>query len=159
MIYDYIIIGSGISGLYLGYLLKNKKFLILEKNDHIGGRIQQINFHGQTVQLGAGIVQNYHVNMIKLIKELKLKYLSFNKGVDRLIPNYNKDDYNQIVQKLKEIKNPKPQSMKDTIKDILKNDTKKVNLFIKSFNYTDYLKADTKLTLKYYRNWLKDRCR
>jgi protoporphyrinogen oxidase len=133
MIYDYIIIGSGISGLYLGYLLKNKKYLILEKNDNIGGRIQQTNFHGSTIQLGAGVVKSNNVNMINLMKELKLKYFSFNKSVDRLIPNYDKDEYNQIIQKLKDIKNPKPQSMKETLKDIFKNDTKKINYFIKSF--------------------------
>ena len=36
MIYDYIIVGCGISGLYSAYLLnKNYKVLVLEKNDYI----------------------------------------------------------------------------------------------------------------------------
>ena len=150
MLYDYIIIGSGISGLYLGYLLQNKKILILEKDNNIGGRIQKIDFHNNTLQLGAMIIKNYHTNIIELLQKLKLKYNIFYKESDNLIPNYNKDDYNNIIQKLKNIKNPKSQSMKDTLKDIFKNDNKKINFFIKSFNYTDYLKADTKLTLKNY---------
>lgn len=54
-IHDYIIIGTGISGLYLGYLLQNKNILILEKNNFIGGRIQQTKFHNKIVQLGANI--------------------------------------------------------------------------------------------------------
>jgi hypothetical protein len=149
MIYDYIIIGSGISGLYLGYLLQNKKYLIIEKNDYIGGRIQHTNFHGNDVQLGAGIIKDSQTNVIDLIKKLQLKYITVYKDRNTLIPNYNKEAYNNILDKIKKTKNTN-QSMKDTIKKVLKNDNQKINLFIKSFNYTDYLKADTKLTIKYY---------
>ena len=43
MIYDFIIIGAGISGLYTYYLIKqtnpNIKILILESSNRIGGRI------------------------------------------------------------------------------------------------------------------------
>jgi protoporphyrinogen oxidase len=150
MIYDYIIIGSGISGLYLGYLLQNKKYLIFEKNDNIGGRIQYTNFHGNNVQLGAGIIKKNQVNILELLKKLKLKYITVNKEHDTLIPNYNKEEYNHILDKIKNNKNTINQSMKDTIRKVLKNDNKKINLFIKSFGYTDYLKADTNLTIKYY---------
>ena len=91
MIYDYIIIGSGISGLYLGYLLQNKKYLIIEKNDNIGGRIQHTNFHGNVVQLGAGIIKDSQTNVLDLLKKLKLKYSTSYKDHDTLIPNYNKE--------------------------------------------------------------------
>lgn len=43
MIYDFIIVGAGISGLYTNYLLKKhnpkSNILILESSDRIGGRI------------------------------------------------------------------------------------------------------------------------
>jgi len=150
MIYDYIIIGSGISGLYLGYLLKDKKYLILEKNDNIGGRIQQTNFHGKIVQLGAGIIEDHHPNMINLLKKLKMKYNVGYKESDRLVPNYNKEEFNKILDQIKKFKDNKDKSIKDVLKDVLKNDTKKINLFIKSSNYTDYFKADAKMTIKNY---------
>ena len=150
MIYDYIIIGSGISGLYLGYLLQNKKYLILEKDDNIGGRIQKINFHGKTVQLGAGIIQDYHHNVLELIKKLKIKLNVGYNECDKLIPGYNKKDFNNILQQIKKFKDIKDKSIKDVLKEILHNDNKKINLFIKSSNYTDYFKADAKITIKKY---------
>jgi flavin-dependent dehydrogenase len=32
--YDYIIIGGGIAGLYMNYLLSDQKTLLLEKNNY-----------------------------------------------------------------------------------------------------------------------------
>jgi monoamine oxidase len=150
MIYDYIIIGSGISGLYLGYLLKDKKYLILEKNDNIGGRIQQTNFHEKIVQLGAGIIEDHHPNMLNLLKKLKMKYNAGYKESDRLVPNYNKEEFNKILDQIRKFKDNKDKSIKDVLKEVLKNDSKKINLFIKSSNYTDYFKADAKMTIKNY---------
>ena len=51
-IYDYIIIGGGISGLYLTYKLMNsgKDILLLESSGRLGGRIStndKKNFQGQ----------------------------------------------------------------------------------------------------------------
>ena len=60
MIYDYIIIGSGISGLYLGYLLQDKKMIILEV------KFNKLTFMG----LGAGIIEDHHLNMLNLLKNL-----------------------------------------------------------------------------------------
>ena len=52
MIYDYIIIGAGIGGLYNAYLLnQNYTVLVLEKNDYIGGRIKEVKFHNTIVKL------------------------------------------------------------------------------------------------------------
>lgn len=58
MIYDIIIIGSGISGLYTAYNIKktspNKSFLILEKykKQWIGGRMSNEIFYGTEVVTG-----------------------------------------------------------------------------------------------------------
>lgn len=150
MIYDYIIIGSGISGLYLGYLLQDKKYLILEKNDNIGGRIQQINFHGKIVQLGAGVIEDHHPNMLELLKKLKIKYNTAYSESDRLVPGYNKEEFNKILNQIKKFKDIKGKSIKDILNEIYLYDSKKVNLFIKSSNYTDYFKADAKMTIINY---------
>jgi len=84
MIYDYIIIGGGISGLYLFYKLKKKNknlnILLFEKNDYLGGRIKtkylKLGNENYIFEEGAGRLNNYHKVFMKLIKELKLdKYL------------------------------------------------------------------------------------
>ena len=68
MIYDYIIVGCGISGLYSDYLLnKDYKLLVLEKNDYIGGRMKDI-------KLGAGIGQEKNKNVLNLLNLLKIPY-------------------------------------------------------------------------------------
>ena len=79
MIYDYIIIGGGISGLYSAYLLNNllnKEYnvLVLEKNNYIGGRIKDIKFHGKIIKLGAGISQEKNKNILNLLKKCKISY-------------------------------------------------------------------------------------
>ena len=47
-VYDYIIVGGGISGLYFAYkiLLLNPQLsvLILEKTDKVGGKIKPLHF-------------------------------------------------------------------------------------------------------------------
>lgn len=81
MIYDIIIIGGGISGLYSAYnLLKKKpllKILILERNNYLGGRIktfnQKINNHQYTWEEGAGRLNTNHTLFIELIDNLNLK--------------------------------------------------------------------------------------
>lgn len=79
-IYDIIIIGCGISGLYTAYklLLKNKdlKILILEKNNYIGGRIKTtyLNFKSKkfTYENGAGRLNENHKLFLQLINDLSL---------------------------------------------------------------------------------------
>lgn len=62
-IYDYIIIGAGISGLYCNYLLKKKnnnfKILIIESSNRIGGRI----YNSGNSNLGAKFL---HTNIGKI---------------------------------------------------------------------------------------------
>lgn len=52
--YDIIIIGAGIAGLYASYLLNsNKNILLLERNNTIGGRTQMDTFNGVQISTGA----------------------------------------------------------------------------------------------------------
>jgi hypothetical protein len=69
-IYDYIIIGCGIGGISYAYKNPITNFLILEKNNYIGGRIKNINWHNTWISLGAGIgllpTNNYTIELCKI---------------------------------------------------------------------------------------------
>jgi cation diffusion facilitator CzcD-associated flavoprotein CzcO len=80
--YNNIIIGGGIAGLYTAYNIKKKypkeTYIILEKNDRIGGRNGNFDFYGVPVNIGAGIGRYEKDVLLKqLLSELKIKYNKF----------------------------------------------------------------------------------
>lgn len=82
MIYDEIIIGAGIAGLYWVYKTKSKlnqlnqsnkeNYLVLEKSDRIGGRIYNIDWNSSQISLGGGIIKASNDYTIRLANELNL---------------------------------------------------------------------------------------
>ena len=101
--YDIIIIGGGISGLYLAYKLQKKfKILLLEKSNYLGGRIYTHNCNVDSMkcryEVGAGRLSSNHKLLIDLIDDLGLK----NKLVQiptkkKHIHNYN-TNYSQFYK-------------------------------------------------------------
>lgn len=79
------IIGGGLSGLTLAYLLskRNIKVKVLEASSRSGGRIQTIMGAIETpLELGATWFSDMHANLLALIEELSLKkYPQFSKGI------------------------------------------------------------------------------
>ena len=77
MIYDYIVLGGGISGLYCAYLLLKKtpraSILILEKERVLGGRVHTYTDKYMSVEAGAGRFNMAHTILIELIRELGLE--------------------------------------------------------------------------------------
>ena len=78
-IYDYVVIGGGLSGLYFTYQLLGKidssiNILILEKNQQFGGRIHTFhNKHFESIEAGAGRFSKVSNTLLcQLIKDLKL---------------------------------------------------------------------------------------
>lgn len=76
--YDTLIIGGGISGLYCGIHLKN--VLVLEQNDYWGGRVKT-NRHPQ-YEIGAGRFQPTHKRLWKLIQRYGLTPLPIPSRMD-----------------------------------------------------------------------------
>lgn len=74
-IYDYIIVGGGISGLYMAYKLQDTKkdILLLESSNRLGGRILTETVKGVQMELGAARFSEKHTKMMSLIKELGLQ--------------------------------------------------------------------------------------
>lgn len=98
-IFDTIIVGGGISGLYLNYKLlktkKNKSTLLIEKNKRLGGRIYsfstKIRGIEYNMEAGAGRFSENHKELIKLIKEFRLnKYIVRIGGRAKLVITKNK---------------------------------------------------------------------
>ena len=85
--YDYVIIGGGISGLYMYMKLimtkgSNIKILLLEKNKYFGGRIYQHNDkrYGISYPAGAARFNKSHHRVIKLLKKFHLLDFRKEKG-------------------------------------------------------------------------------
>jgi hypothetical protein len=104
-IYDIIIIGGGISGLYTAYKIKemnnNIKFLILEKDIKIGGRLGNYKFYGENVVTGAGVGREMDNKLIKLLKDLSIKINYFDINYDFSKKIKNPIDVIEIMEILK----------------------------------------------------------
>ena len=102
--YDIIIIGGGISGLYLAHNLyeKYKNILLLEVSSELGGRIKTDTLKGFPVELGAARFSNHHKYLFKLIEELNLKdkCVELPKEINHIYEN-KKINYN--LDKIKKI--------------------------------------------------------
>jgi oxygen-dependent protoporphyrinogen oxidase len=76
MKYEYIILGGGVAGLYTAYhILKkspNSYILILEKENHLGGRIHTFSDKYMMVEAGAGRFHEKNILLFELLRELGL---------------------------------------------------------------------------------------
>ena len=153
MLYDYIIIGGGISGLYTAYTIKkynpSAKFLIFEKNKTIGGRMNIYNFYGSNVNIGAGVGRkNKDYLLIDLLNELKIKY-SINKKIIYYHENVKKINFDKIIKILKNnYDKNKHYTFKKFGTEILGKEL--YNKFVTYLGYSDYENEDAYETLYYY---------
>ena len=73
--YDVIIVGAGMAGLFAAYQIKKRRptwsLLLLEKSGKIGGRADTEMFYGTPIAIGAGIGRfNKDKRLAKLMREL-----------------------------------------------------------------------------------------
>ena len=73
--FDFVIVGAGIGGLYLGnYLEQQKKsYLIIESRSGMGGRIQTCAVDGISFELGAARILSNHYKALSIIEKLGLE--------------------------------------------------------------------------------------
>jgi hypothetical protein len=157
MIYDIIIIGSGMSGLYTAYNIKkmspNTTFLILEKykKQWIGGRTSNEIFYGTEIVTGAGIGRKKKDKLLqKLLDELDLKTneFTFNPHYSsRIAPVDIKKTMDHLRDEYTKYKGP-PTTFKSFAKNILGE--KMYKQFLITVGYTDYEKEDAHETLHSY---------
>jgi hypothetical protein len=158
MIYDVVIIGSGISGLYAAYNIKrhdpNLSIIVLEKHKRrwIGGRTSNEPFYGTSIATGAGIGRKRDRLLKRLLHNLGYKTSEF-----RIEPQFAKSlnpvDVKDILSNLREEyqktrAHEKDMTFERFAKHSLGVDT--YNRFLLSSGYRDYEKAGTKETLYDY---------
>ena len=72
--YDIIIVGGGITGMYMCYKLAptNRSILLLESSDCLGGRIKTIRVDGDQYEAGAVRICSTHKKTLRLLNDLQL---------------------------------------------------------------------------------------
>ena len=149
--YDVIIIGGGIAGLYTAYKLCDKyKILLIERNKVLGGRASNLLFEDVSVVTGAGIGRKKKDHLlIELMNEFNFPIKEFEVKHDY---SYTGSvlDMNKIFKLLRSeyIKNPIESTFKDFSISVLGKKT--YNEFIVLNGYTDYEKEDVFDTLFNY---------
>lgn len=155
-IYDIIIIGSGIAGLYSAFKIKkncpNIRFLVLEKNKKqcIGGRWGNEMFHGTKIVTGAGVGRKKKDKLLlSLMKELNIplvesttkQYYAFQNPVNlNKVITFLKKKYHECKPSLISFE---AFGKKHLTEDIYKR-------FVLTAGYSDYEKEDVKEVLYNY---------
>jgi monoamine oxidase len=87
---DVVIVGAGISGLYLGILLIDKGYnvTIIERTNRLGGRIDTKSFMGYTFEAGAGRFSNNHKLLLALIDKYGLSKIKIGGHSEELVKYY-----------------------------------------------------------------------
>ena len=98
-----VIIGAGLTGLYLASMLKkiNVDFEIYEKSSRPGGRIKTVNIFNTKIECGTDMIQPHHFNIINLIKILKIKSEIINGSkLLSLTDKLSETQFNELLNKI-----------------------------------------------------------
>jgi hypothetical protein len=155
-IYDTVIIGAGIAGLYAAYKIKKKdphhKIAIFESEKHIGGRMGTENFHGSQIAIGAGVGRKRKDKLLqKLLQELQIPTHEFKVKTNYANTITTPCDVKQTFQYLKHTyeKHPEPEN---TFREFAtkKLGEQRYQQFIMCAGFTDYENEGVYNTLYYY---------
>jgi hypothetical protein len=157
-IYDIVIVGSGMAGLYSAFLIQkfsSHSFVILEKykKNWIGGRTSNDMFCGTEVVTGAGVVRKKKdVLLVKLLKELDVNKKEFTMtpfyssihpiNIDKTMEYLKKEYKKEYLNKNSQI------TFQSFACRVLGKE--KYNDFIENVGYTDYEHEDAYNTLNSY---------
>jgi hypothetical protein len=141
--YDYIIIGAGIAGLYCGLLLSIKypqrKVLILERNDYIGGRVLSEKFCGKEVVIGAGIGRlGKDENLYNLLKRYNMPIKPYHS--EKSYVGFEHIDVHKVIKDMQKKQINKTKTFKENFIHIYGQELWKK--FVLSAGYDDFGASD-----------------
>lgn len=145
-----VIIGAGMSGLYFGQILteNSKDFIILEKNDYLGGRTKMDFFNSVQVPTGAAYARvDKDKILMSLLNRYKIKQEQYELKMDF---KFNEVDINKAINKLKRESGSYDRSkltFDQFSKKVLKDD---YSGFMSMMGYTDFKNADLRDTVLNY---------
>lgn len=151
---DYIVVGGGIAGLYANYKLSHdlkRKGILLEKENDLGGRALEVNFHGRLIKLGAGVMCDENKHLMTLLNKLKIKPNYFDSGKHSML-GYQ-FDMNQAIKQIIKKYNEEKDNLGDlTTEQFIRKYFGKsfTDKFIENCEYRDFLKSDPGYFIKYY---------
>ena len=97
--YDVIIVGGGIAGLFCALNLKNH--LLLESNDYLGGRI--FTQKDPQYECGAGRYNETHTLLVQLIKKYNMTPIQLSSDKLYIDGNNRKDIDKYFNRKMKKV--------------------------------------------------------
>lgn len=150
---DICFVGGGIGCLYAAYrLLKkqpNLRIVILERNDRLGGRAHNVQFHGVEIPEGAGVGR---FRKDKLLRNLLLEMdIPIHKFRSPHVATFQTVDVTKIVEKLRDAVHKYDRhttTFSQFAKSELGNDTYK--RFVQSCGYSDFEYGDLVDTVEHY---------
>ena len=159
-IFDFIIIGSGIAGLYAAYQIKrlapaNTTLIILEKNkkQRIGGRVGNDTFYGANVNVGAGVGRkNKDRALIQLLKDTDVPYSEF-VSTRNYVPSFQPIAIMNLIEILqaeyeKHTELHRHKTFKQFFLEVFNANV--YDNFVVTTGYTDFENADIYETLYHY---------
>ena len=96
---DVLIIGGGLTGLALNYLLRKAGYsvLILEARNRLGGRIwTKTTEEGVKIDMGATWLGLKHTHLVQLLKELRLPVFQQRVGTEALFEQHRQDTVQSV---------------------------------------------------------------
>lgn len=103
--YDILIIGGGISGLYCLYKFRfsDKKIGLIEKGNHLGGKLRTVYSNDQTMyETGPWRISTDHHRMIRLCQELGIRLHKIDKDINIYIHESGKKESIEIIENKKD---------------------------------------------------------
>ena len=159
VLYDVIIVGAGIAGLYAAYVYKKAhpaaKILVLEKNAAVGGRMGNEMFYGSRIAIGAGIGRRRKDHLLqRLLADLHVPVTHFrtDKGFAPALAANQCDSVKENFEFLKKkyIVNKDDDKTFKAFAEPLLGGTAAYQQFVVCAGYSDFEHADVRETLFHY---------